>query len=243
MIVIPMAGLSSRFFKAGYTLPKYMLKARGKSLFSHSVNSFHLLFQHEYFLFVIRDIHGTADFVRNECRRLGVTNYGIITLTEPTRGQAETVYLALKNSPEKHNGPVTIFNIDSIRYDFEPPEFTNTVDGYLEVFKGSGDNWSFAEEDPQNPGLVIRTAEKQPISDLCSDGLYYFRSAEVFCHYFELMEQQGEMGTWNGEYYIAPMYNYMIRDQLTVRYHLIDASQIDFSGTPDEYKSFSDKGQ
>ncbi|ECR5117115.1 capsular biosynthesis protein, partial [Salmonella enterica] len=33
MIIIPMAGLSSRFFKAGYTKPKYELKAHDKTLF------------------------------------------------------------------------------------------------------------------------------------------------------------------------------------------------------------------
>lgn len=31
MIVIPMAGMSSRFFKAGYTQPKYMLEAHGQT--------------------------------------------------------------------------------------------------------------------------------------------------------------------------------------------------------------------
>ncbi len=33
MIIIPIAGLSSRFFKAGYAQPKYMLDAHGMSLF------------------------------------------------------------------------------------------------------------------------------------------------------------------------------------------------------------------
>ena len=40
MIVIPMAGLSSRFTKAGYTKPKYMLPLAGKSVFAHSIESF-----------------------------------------------------------------------------------------------------------------------------------------------------------------------------------------------------------
>ncbi|TOH10549.1 capsular biosynthesis protein, partial [Vibrio parahaemolyticus] len=44
MIVIPMAGMSSRFFKAGYKLPKYMLEAHGKSLFEHSLRSFESYF-------------------------------------------------------------------------------------------------------------------------------------------------------------------------------------------------------
>ena len=44
-IVIPMAGLSSRFTKAGYTLPKYMLYVVDKSLFYLAVRSFEHYFQ------------------------------------------------------------------------------------------------------------------------------------------------------------------------------------------------------
>ena len=32
-IVITMGGLGSRFRKAGYTVPKYMIEAKGKTLF------------------------------------------------------------------------------------------------------------------------------------------------------------------------------------------------------------------
>ena len=45
MIVIPMAGLSSRFFKASYDIPKYMLTAHDESLFDHSVKSFSQYFR------------------------------------------------------------------------------------------------------------------------------------------------------------------------------------------------------
>lgn len=33
MFIIPMAGLSSRFFKAGYTKPKYQLDLNGETVF------------------------------------------------------------------------------------------------------------------------------------------------------------------------------------------------------------------
>ncbi|EGD6058824.1 capsular biosynthesis protein, partial [Escherichia coli] len=39
-IVIPMAGQSSRFYKAGYDVPKYKLKINNKSVFFHSLRSF-----------------------------------------------------------------------------------------------------------------------------------------------------------------------------------------------------------
>ena len=65
MIVIPMAGASRRFAEAGHDRPKYMLPARGHSLFHHAVASFRALFASESFLFIARDIAGTADFIAN----------------------------------------------------------------------------------------------------------------------------------------------------------------------------------
>lgn len=54
-----MAGMSSRFFKAGYDKPKYMLEATGITLFEHSVLSFKNYFERESFLFIIRDKYDT----------------------------------------------------------------------------------------------------------------------------------------------------------------------------------------
>ena len=38
-IVITMGGLGARFQKAGYTVPKYMIEAKGKTLFEWSMIS------------------------------------------------------------------------------------------------------------------------------------------------------------------------------------------------------------
>lgn len=45
IIIFPMAGLSSRFAKAGYDKPKYMLDLKGNSVFFHAVNSFKKYFK------------------------------------------------------------------------------------------------------------------------------------------------------------------------------------------------------
>ncbi|ELZ6526290.1 capsular biosynthesis protein, partial [Campylobacter jejuni] len=55
IIIFPMAGLSSRFAKAGYDKPKYMLDLKGNSVFFHAVNSFKKYFKDFKFLFVYRD--------------------------------------------------------------------------------------------------------------------------------------------------------------------------------------------
>lgn len=38
-IIITMAGLGSRFRRAGYNCPKYMIEAKGKTLFDWSMDS------------------------------------------------------------------------------------------------------------------------------------------------------------------------------------------------------------
>lgn len=241
MIVIPMAGMSSRFFKAGYEQPKYMLPAHGKSLFAHCVESFKEYFSSEKFLFIIRDVYNTEDFVNSECQQLNISDFQIVCLDKPTRGQAETVYLGLNACTKAKDESITIFNIDTMRPGFSHPVLNNDIDGYLEVFQGSGDNWSFAKEDPANPGYVIETAEKNPISDLCSNGLYHFRNITLFNLAYEKMEAAGKDGLAKGELYIAPMYNYLIRDGYKVSYVEVPTDAIIFSGTPDEYTTFLTK--
>jgi len=38
-IIITMAGMGSRFRKAGYTVPKFMIEAKGRTLFEWSMDS------------------------------------------------------------------------------------------------------------------------------------------------------------------------------------------------------------
>ena len=68
MFLITMAGLSSRFFKAGYTQPKYKLKIHNESVFSLATKSFLNYFKTDLFVFVIRDIYETEQFISEVCK-------------------------------------------------------------------------------------------------------------------------------------------------------------------------------
>jgi hypothetical protein len=234
VIVIPMAGMSSRFFEVGYTKPKYMLEAHGETLFEHAVNSFRLYFETEKFLFIVRSEYKTASFVKAQSEMLGITDFEIVILDQATRGQAETVTLGLQKI-KNFQGPITIFNIDTFRPNFSYPDLTLLGDGYLEVFQGEGDNWSFAKPLNQNSTLVTQTAEKTPISDLCCTGLYYFRDVvEYLDAYSEYLLKPKEM--WEkGELYVAPLYNELIAKGLSIHYNLIKRDEVIFCGVPDEY--------
>lgn len=129
MIVIPMAGMSSRFFKAGYTKPKYMLEAHGETLFTHAVKSFDAYFSTTPFLFIVRDIFETAEFVQAEASKLGIKEFYISILQQETRGQAETVTLGLDllSKQVNYQGEITIFNIDTFRPHFRLPNIAKTA--------------------------------------------------------------------------------------------------------------------
>jgi dTDP-glucose pyrophosphorylase len=236
MIIIPMAGLSSRFFKAGFIKPKYMLKAQGKTLFDYSIESFREYFATEKFLFIIRDVFGTEKFVKESADFLGILDFEVVVLERETRGQAETVTLGLNET--LYQGSITIFNIDTFRPGFKQPNLTKCSDGYLEVFKGVGDNWSFVKAFNKNSTKVIRTTEKNPISDLCCTGLYHFTSAldylDAYNNYLSKPESEWE----KGELYVAPLYNYLINKNKDIHYNVIDKNEVIFCGTPVEYNEF-----
>lgn len=235
MIVITMAGLSSRFSREGYKLPKYALPLWGRTMFDWAVSSFDKFFLNEKFLFVIRPDEFAQEFVTSSASLLGIKDYEIFKLQRDTRGQAETAYICLKSYIKDF--PVIIFNIDTIRYNYQKPEFLPECDGYLEVFHGDGEHWSFVDPGPEQS--VIRTTEKERISDLCSDGLYYFKSQLQFRRIFEQAMAVNEQV--KGEFYIAPLYNRLIEAGGMVKYEIIGSEQIDFCGTPDEYEALLKK--
>lgn len=234
MIVIPMAGLSRRFTEAGYKLPKYMLPVGDNTVFSLAVRSFENYFATEKFVFIARDVAETKKFIESECLKIGVENYEIVMLNSPTKGQAETVQLGVIRNQSSLETPLTIFNIDTFRKNFSFPSTSwfSHSDGYLEVFKGEGKNWSYVEaaKNKTEP-LIIRTTEKDPISNLCCDGLYYFSRASDFLWSLEKEKQEPSMP----ELYIAPLYNHLIKRGSSIHYNLVNENNIVFCGVPKEY--------
>ena len=242
-IIFPMAGMSSRFTKAGYDKPKYMLKVDDKSVFYYAISSFKNYFESCNFLFIYRDIQDTKTFIENECKQMGLNHYESIFLDAPTNGQAETVYLGLLKSQCDVNESILVFNIDTFRPNFQLPSELdfNNIDGYLEVFEAEGDHWSFVLPEGSTSDKVKKTTEKERISSLCSSGLYYFKRAGDFIDIFEML-QKNDIRTKN-EYYIAPMYNYLIEQGKDIRYSIIDLDEIIFCGTPQEYEVLQNKNE
>ncbi len=237
MIVIPMAGRSQRFFDAGYRQPKFMLDLAGRSVFAHAVDSFRDAFEQERFLFILQEEAAAADFVRAQCAALGVRDYDLVGLTQPTAGQAETVALGLDYLSTPATTPLTIFNIDTFRPGFTfPASPLAAMDGWLEVFRGEGANWSYVRPAPGPEPLALETAEKRPISDLCCTGLYHFARAGDFRRALDAERAAPQAA----ELYVAPLYNHLIQTGAQIGYREIPREQVIFCGTPAEYEGLRD---
>ena len=148
-----MAGASSRFINEGYK-PKYMLELTpGYTLFDAAVKSFEEFFGDAIFLFVTNSLEATL-WVESRLSKLdSLKDYKIVTLDGVTKGQAETVYLGLKESYkdlilyenmsavsdkafyDKYKNLLVIFNIDTIRHNFK-----RDLDAFLESYCNLSDD-------------------------------------------------------------------------------------------------------
>lgn len=232
-----MAGLSSRFTKAGFVLPKYMLYVGNRSLFNIAVSSFEKYFSTCDFLFIARDVFDTKTFIERECEQMKISNYNVVILDHPTKGQAETVEIGLKNANIQDDQNILIFNIDTFRPNYNFPNDIAKWDGYLEVFKGNGANWSYARtEDGKDTSRVVETAEKKEISDNCSTGIYYFRTVKLFMEAYN----GGALDASSNvkELYVAPLYNRLIKNGADIHINVINRDEVIFCGVPQEYYEY-----
>ncbi|OUU93068.1 MAG: hypothetical protein CBC35_06290 [Planctomycetes bacterium TMED75] len=94
-----------------------MLEAFDKPLFDYALESFKEQFETEPFLFICRELQDTPAFIEERCKLLGIIDFEISVLDQPTDGQAETVALGLAMS-KRSGDPITIFNIDTFRSNF-----------------------------------------------------------------------------------------------------------------------------
>jgi len=198
------------------------------------VLSFKDLFESERFLFISLLEHNASNFISVSAERLGIKHYDIYELSSPSNGQADTVAQAVSEYPNKDES-LTIFNIDTFRPNYAFPTCFGTHTNYLEVFRGSGSNWSYVLPE-ENSNNVIKTAEKKAISDLCCTGLYHFSSVNTYLETYEIYSSKPNSEWEYGELYIAPMYNILIDDGRTVKYNEIRSESVVFCGTPSEYE-------
>ncbi len=229
-IVIPAAGEGSRFVKAGYSVPKPFIDVLGKPMIHHVLNNVAVPGARATAL--LRRSHIAARPVERVA--LGALGVDIVPVEAATEGTACTVLLARE---QFDNGtPLLIANSDQL-VDFSCEAFiadamARGLDGSILVFrdKARDPKWSFAKLD--DAGLVAQVAEKLPISDLATVGIYFFRRGSDFVRAALDMIVRNERV--NNEFYTCPVYNHMIRLGLKIGVYEIAETAMHGLGTPED---------
>lgn len=228
-VIITMAGHGSRFTNAGFLVPKFQITSKGTSLFEYSLKSMECFFNQK-FIFVCLKEHDLS-WINKQVNKLGISDYSIVTRDGVSRGQAETAYDVLNHVDL--NDVLWIFNIDTFINNSLNPIDISDADGCLHVFESLNDKMSFVKYGPNND--VIEVAEKVVISNWATCGLYGFKSGHVFKKAYEMIYLNN---TNYSESYVAPLYNFLIKQNMKVIAPKILAEKVFILGTPDELNAF-----
>lgn len=232
-----MAGRGSRFSKAGFTTPKPLLPLGGKPMIQWVIENITPKQPHR-FIFICQEEHLFKYPEEKELLTSLCPDSEIITLNKVTEGAACTVLLArdLINSDD----PLMIANSDQF-VDLPIDEYLNTMEtecatGLIMTFWADHPKWSYCRMDNNN--IVTEVVEKQVISNEATVGIYNYAHGKDFVQGADRMIE--ENFKVNGEFYVAPVYNYLIADDKKV---VVKSTGKEFSGmyglgTPNDYSFF-----
>ena len=234
-IVIPMAGLGSRFSAAGFEKPKPFIDVSGKAMIVRVLEN--LAYQNARYILIARKEHIQKESeLVNEIKKS--YNVDIITIDEVTEGTACTV-LAAKHFIN-NDDPLVIANSDQIVdinfYDFVDDSLNRNLDGSILTFIDEKKNpkWSFAKINKNQ--MVTKVKEKQPISKYATVGIYMFNKGRYFIDGVASMIASNDRV--NGEFYTCPVYNYLISDRLQIGIYDIDPTLMHGIGTPEDLDKY-----
>jgi len=229
-IVVPMAGAGSRFEKAGYSFPKPLIEVKGDPMIAQVVKNLNL--QGRY-IFLVQKAHYEQYDLKN-LLNLIAPGCEIVQIEGLTEGAACTVLkardlidndeqLIISNSDQyiKWNSLDTISTFNH-----------KDSDGGILTFNSVHPKHSFAKVDGN--GWVSEVAEKNPISNNATVGIYHWKHGSDFVKYADQMIEKNIRT--NNEFYVCPVYNEAIQAGSKIKASLVD--EMWGMGTPEELNNF-----
>ena len=229
-VLIPMAGAGSRFQQAGYTFPKPLIDVRGKPMIQVAIDSIGIDATYTY---VVQKEH-RQKFNLDTLLNLITPNCNIVEVEGVTEGAACTTLLAKEFID--NDEPLLMANSDqfvewnSIEFMYKMIE--QDLDGGIPSFRSTHPKWSFAKINEL--GYVTEVAEKNPISDIATVGIYYWKRGSDYVKYSEQMIEKNIRV--NNEFYVCPVYNEAIEDGL--KFKTFDIPKMWSLGTPEDLNYF-----
>jgi HAD superfamily hydrolase (TIGR01509 family) len=229
-VLIPMAGAGSRFAKAGYTFPKPLIEVNNKPMIQVVVENLNV---DAHFIFLVQKDH-YEKYNLKQLLNLIAPGCDIIQVDGLTDGAACTTLLA--KDLIDNDSPLLMANSDQfVEWNSNECLYAFTadgVDGGIITFKATHPKWSFARLG--DDGFVSEVAEKNPISDNATVGIYYWKKGSDYVKYAEQMISK-DIRT-NGEYYVAPTFNEAIGEGKKIR--VKEIQKMWGLGTPEDLNYF-----
>jgi dTDP-glucose pyrophosphorylase len=229
-VLIPMAGAGSRFEKAGYTFPKPLIDVEGDPMIKIVTENLNIKAN---YIYIVQKSHREK---YNLDTLLGMVSPGckIVEIEGITEGAASTTLLA-KEYIDNDN-PLVMANSDQF-IEWDSNEFMYKMsetdcDGGIVTFKSTHPKWSFAKVNES--GLVTEVAEKNPISDIATVGVYYWKKGSDYVRYAEQMIEKNLRV--NNEFYVCPVFNEAIQDNKEIR--TFEITKMWGLGTPEDLNTY-----
>ena len=233
-----MSGVGSRFDQTGrFSFPKPLIEVQGKAMINMVTDNLGLK---ATYTFIVQKTHYEKYALQyllpliikpNKCN--------IVIVDGVTEGAACSALLAKKYI--NNDDQLLIANSDQW-IDWSSDNFFADVekkgsDAALLTFTATHPKWSFALVD--DDGWVTEVAEKKPISNVASTGLYWFKRGSDFVKSAEQMLTKEECRI-RGEWYLCPSLNELILNGGKVS--VFPVEQMWGTGTPEDYDAFLASG-
>jgi dTDP-glucose pyrophosphorylase len=254
-IVIPAAGIGSRFLEYGFKETKFLLPIdkKLKTMINEAINTLVMNSNNELkftFIFILRITDKNKDrkleeYLKNICIQKKYDVF-IKWIDYVTEGPASSAYLVkdLINNYE----PLIISNSDQI-LDWNFSDFYNKCmlyDGCVLTYKpsykfniGDKDKHSFVKFDDN--GIPIEFVEKTAISKEALVGVHYYKTGILFLSSYEYIYNKN-MRAPNGEFYLSYTYQGLINMGYKVgTYNLPNNNYFYPVGEPIDYFNYYNK--
>jgi dTDP-glucose pyrophosphorylase len=229
-ILIPMAGLGSRFTEKGYSLPKPLIKIFNKPMIQLVIDSLDI---DGNYIFVVQKDHRVKYHLDDVLDEM-VPGCSIVEVDGLTDGAARTTLFA--KDLIDNDVPLVIANSDQVVvwHSFEFTKALTTSDGVLALFKAEDPKWSYSKI---NNALISQVAEKKVVSNNANVGIYGWSKGSDYVKYAEQMINKNIRT--NNEFYVAPVYNEAIADgKRFVPYFVEEMHGV---GTPEDMNDYINK--
>lgn len=234
-ILIPMAGEGTRFPRDSYKIPKPLIEIHGEPMIQRAVESLNL--PGKYHFVVRKDSY--YDQVCSLLHKI-LPDPKIISVEETTQGPAASCLLFkdfINNEEE-----LVVVNCDQIMW-WDSELFLSTAryykyDGVVVTYSTTTPKNSYARINRN--GFVEEIKEKEVISDISLNGIHYWRKGKYFVQSAESMIEENDRAP-NGEFYVGPSYNHMVRAGLKVGIHHIPNWQHNPVGVPEDLETYLNK--